>query len=913
MYLRILAVSGAAALIAAGVASLAPEGPGVQLLVRAGRQRPARGGRRLRPPPDRRGAPGAIRVNRRVNPLLLLLCFLSGATALAYELVFTKLLATIFGTTAYATATVLASFMGGLALGSGLISRWADRSRRPLRLYAAIEFLIAAYMLAVPALMAAVQAGYVGLNRVEPLSLTELNLVRFLLGGAVVLVPTTLMGATLPLLARSLARVGQGSGAAVAWLYSVNTFGAATGTLAANYLFLPWTGIYGALAAGAVANLFVGLRALRFDRTAAAWQPAAPSIGPARPHAPERARDRVFLVAAFLTGLVAFAFEVVWTHLLGVVVGTSVYAFGDMLLALLVGIASGSLWIARHPAPPDVQASRLARCQLGIGLAVVLAIPLWDHLPIFFKLVGYILPGFYLREAVRLAASLVVMAAPAVLMGVSFPLLIESLGGGERRIGRRVGSAYALNTLGAIAGSTLAGFLVLPALGSRLTMLCAAALSVLNGLGLLWLSGAADRRTRLRWTIAAPAALLLGGWAFPAWNYEALLSGYNVYFRGTSRPSRIIFVQEDVHGGITSVTQYPGDERELRTNGKFQGNNRSQMKAQLGFALIPGILARGHDRAAVIGLGTGVTAATLGRFPFRRIDIAELAPGIVAAAKRYFADLNGRILDDPRIHLHLEDGRNMLLLDATARYDLITAEITSIWFAGAGNLYSREFFELARARLAPGGVLQQWVQFHHIDPLDILRILNTVRQVFTHVTLWWNGSQGMIVASMEPIRADYAAVMRLATPAAMGPALDSLPLRHPLALFGDLLLDEAQVDSALGLLRGIIGPTLTKRLFISSDMLPWIEYSTPRANAQVIQYGATLKFFENFAAHRPPPIDGIPSETERDLIYGLAALRRGNLGNALRLLERVAPARPGDLALSALIADLRRRVEAHPL
>jgi spermidine synthase len=337
------------------------------------------------------------------------------------------------------------------------------------------------------------------------------------------------------------------------------------------------------------------------------------------------------------------------------------------------------------------------------------------------------------------------------------------------------------------------------------------------------------------------------------------------------------------------------------------------MEAQRGFALVPALVAHHYDRAAVIGLGTGVTAATLARFPFRQIDIAELAPGIVGAARGYFADINFGVLDDARVRLHLEDGRNMLLLEEGARYDVITVELTSIWFAGAANLYSREFFELVRARLAPGGIFQQWVQFHHISPLDILRVLNTARQVFPHVTLWWNGSQGMLVASLEPIRADYASVARVTPPAAMGPVLDSLPLRQPLALFGDLLLDEAQVDSAIAFVSSRIGPMLTRNFFVSSDLLPWLEYSTPRGNAVALEYGAALKFFQNYDARRPPPIEGIPDATERDFVYGLAALRKGNLGNALRLLEPVSAARPADRSLAALVADLRRRVEARPL
>lgn len=848
----------------------------------------------------------------RREPVLLLF-FLSGLSGLGYEVVFTKLLATVFGNTAYATATVLAAFMGGLALGSAVISRFADRTRRPLQVYAAIEIGIAVYMLAVPFLLELVQAAYVGWNRAAPRSTAELTLFRFLLGGAVVVLPTTLMGATLPLLARHFARLGRGTGTTVARLYALNTFGAAAGAFASNYLLLPWTGIYGALAGGAAVNLYVGIRALGLDRGVGEVAPSAPAVEPEAAASPLLNRDGLILVLALLTGLVAFTYEVVWTHLLSVVVGTSVYAFGDMLVALLLGIAAGSLWIARHPAAPAVQARRLALCQLGIGLAVVLTIPLWDRLPFLFKFTGFLAPGFYAREAIRVTASLAVMAVPAVLMGVSFPLLIDALKGGPARLGRRVGAAYALNTLGAIAGSTLTGFLILPALGSRLTLLLAAAVSTLIGLLLLWLPGAERSPARMRWTLAAPAAVLVALLWFPEWNYRVLLAGYNVHFRGSARPPEVVFVHEDVHGGITSVTRGASGELELKTNGKFQGSTTQEMRAQQGFALAPAILARRFERAAVIGLGTGVTAATIGRFPFKRIDIAELAPGIVMAARTWFGDFNHRILDDPRVQLRIEDGRNMLLLDEDARYDVITAELTSIWFAGAASLYSREFFELARDRLAPGGVLQNWVQFHHIDPLDILRILNTARQVFPHVTLWWNGRQGMLVASMEPIRADYGTVMATATPAAMGPALDSLPLQHPLALLGDLLLDDAQVDSVLGVMRRLIGRTLADRVFVSTDMYPWLEYSTPRGNAQLIQYGAAVKFFENFAAHRAPPIVGIPDSTERDFVYGLAAVRRGNLGNGLRLLERVAAVRPGDRALQAFVAELRRRVEERPI
>ena len=245
---------------------------------------------------------------RPLDRRLLTLFFLSGVAGLAYELIFSKLLGYIFGTTAYATATVLASFMAGLAVGSAVISRFADRLRRPLRVYALLELGIGLYMLAVPALMDAVRAGYVGLNQARPLTLAELNLVRFLLGGAVAILPSALMGATLPLLARHFVRIGQRTGAIIARLYATNTFGAAAGTLVANYLLLPWVGIYGAIGAGVLVNLLVGVRALRLDREAGGTDPGALGMDPTESVQPASGRDRLLLLVACLTGLLAFAY-----------------------------------------------------------------------------------------------------------------------------------------------------------------------------------------------------------------------------------------------------------------------------------------------------------------------------------------------------------------------------------------------------------------------------------------------------------------------------------------------------------------------------------------------------------------------------------------------------------------------------
>jgi spermidine synthase len=244
-----------------------------------------------------------------------------------------------------------------------------------------------------------------------------------------------------------------------------------------------------------------------------------------------------------------------------------------------------------------------------------------------------------------------------------------------------------------------------------------------------------------------------------------------------------IFHDESVQGGLTTVErrtiQTPHETtavRTLYTNGKFEGDDAAegQMNAQFGFAAIPSLFANHFDRALLIGLGTGHSVAALKHLGYREIDIAEFAPGIVAAARQSFAHLNEGILDDPHTRLFLEDGRNVLLVSRLRAYDLITIEITSIWFAGATNLYSREFYELARKRLKPDGVLQQRIQLHHIGPHEVACALATARAVFPYVGLWLYGGQGMMVASARPLVLNEARRSELAQRFRCAPLVDKL-------------------------------------------------------------------------------------------------------------------------------------------
>src|SRR6185369_9137626 len=279
----------------------------------------------------------------------------------------------------------------------------------------------------------------------------------------------------------------------------------------------------------------------------------------------------------------------------------------------------------------------------------------------------------------------------------------------------------------------------------------------------------------------------------PRWDLARLTAGTNVYFEGWDQPDEVPFVRDDIHGGVTTVTKLRGVYT-LYTNGKFQGNTGWEMKAQRFFAHYPSIFVSKFDQALIIGLGTGTTLGTIASYPWKRLELVEISPAIVEAADQYFKSVNGGSLHDPRLTLHLGDGRNFLLVEQR-RYDLISMELTSIWFSGAASLYSQEFYRLVQSHLAERGIFQQWVQLHHVRRKDFATIVHTLRSVFPHVALFYGGGQGILVASMQPLAASESRVVELEAHPAV---LANTPGQRPLmTLLDDILVADGDLDRFL--------------------------------------------------------------------------------------------------------------------
>ncbi len=781
--------------------------------------------------------------------------YISGFTGLMYEVIFSKELALAFGGMATSTYTVLTVYMGGMATGSWLGGMLISRTRRSgLAIYAACEFMIGIYCLMTPFLFTQIRNLYVVLAAGIAPDATSLIILRIVCGSLVLLVPTILMGMTLPVMVSELQRKNTGIGQAISKLYGANTLGAATGALLSGYFILPFLGVFKSIALSAAGSLLVAFFALRLDKQ---LEPA-PHSGQTTPHDTETNFPavspmiaRMCFLSLFITGCVTMLIEVNYMQLLGVVAGNSVYAFSLMLFSLLMGLGAGALVaksVLAKKLPTPLILTLLLLALAGVLLAGAFQ---WNSLPASFAAYGLstVQLNFSARESIRAITCWLMMFPPAVLIGACYPIALELALGARQpeNRSRLLGGAIGFNTLGNIAGTLLGGFLLIPALGMLKTIWISAALCLLSGL----LITAAARLFKNAAVLTAAALVMILFSIQPAgFNYTLLASGSNVYFAYRDNGT-VIDHAESLDGGLTAVStkddKQNGVIKTLLTNGKFQGNNalRGEMPAQLSFAVTPLLHTLARDNALVIGYGTGVSARAVKEAGFLQLDIVDLSRDLVTLANRHFGNINKNTSTQPGVTTFITDGRNFLLLQ-NKKYDLISMEITSIWFAGAASLYNQEFYELASGRLTEHGVLQQWIQIHHLSPVDLASILSTARTVFPIVNLYVIGGQGILIAEKTPdnIPPETAISLMRAKPGLMD-------------MFNEVNLDPSNLRDGL-----ILSSDDTNRLIksfanssdfvVSTDDNLFLEYSTPKGNAMdpVKSSNQLMGFLQHFSSQQ---------------------------------------------------------------
>jgi spermidine synthase len=778
----------------------------------------------------------------RATRVLLPLFFVSGATGLVYQTLWARQLHLVFGTSGFAIATVLAAFMAGLAAGGFAMARRADRVVRPLRIYALLELGIGVYALLFPHLLQLLTPIYLSLARALDLRPVGFGLVQFGLVATALVVPTALMGATLPVLARFATDRLAAAGDRVGVLYGVNTAGAVCGTWLAGFVLLPGLGLFATNVVAAVANLLLALAALGLDR----WSEGAESA-PVEDDLGDRADGRLgaprslwrlVVVVAGLAGFAALVYEVAWTRVLGLILGGSAYAFSVMLLAFLTGIAAGGVWGGR--VADRVLARRgvtgvlvtLALVEVGVaGLSFALMF-VFPELPYWYV---WLFDAFGARESSTLlwSASLLiaglVMTPPAVLMGAAFPLTVRVLVRRVDALGAPVGMVYGANTSGSVLGAFLAGFVLLPAAGLQGTILVAVGLNLLAAALLI---GAVRQGARRWWAVGglalalAVAALLVR----PPWDPMMMTAGLYKYVssfkdhsregirRYTMRSYELVFYEEGLSSVVTVVRNTGTGNLWLANNGKVDASSHKDMPTQLLLAAAPMQHTEGLEDALVIGLASGTTAGAIALADgLERLDIFELEPAVGRAAL-LFNPYNFRVLDDPRVVVHYNDGRNQLLLTPEHSYDLVVSEPPNPWISGVSNLFTREFFLLGKSRLRPGGVWAQWVQMYAMDRQDLGSMLTTFASVYDHVLVYATPARNdlVVVGSDRPLHPGPEAAERIWTRwPALGDQLSAVGIDGATDL---VALHQLDRDGALAFADG--AP-------INTDDNMRIEYSAP--------------------------------------------------------------------------------------
>jgi len=838
----------------------------------------------------------------RLRLALLALFALSGFSGLAYESVWSHYLKLMLGHAAYAQTLVLVVYMGGMSLGAWAASRSA-RWRDPLKAYALVEGAIGVSALLFHPLFVATDGWLhtallplLGAGATGDGGLLAVDLVRWGVGAALMLPQAILLGMTFPLMSAAVLRLDRERfGGSIASLYFTNCAGAALGVLITVFVLVPSLGLPGTLLVAGLLNLLVA-GAAWLAGAGARREPVAASAPQAGSSAP-----RLLLIAAAVTGLASFIYEIAWIRMLSLVLGSTMQSFELMLAAFLLGLALGGLWVRRR-ARDDQDPVRLAgMVQVAMGCFAVLTLPVYGAsfgwmqalLASLAKSDG----GYTLFLAGSHGLALAVMLPATVMAGMTLPLFTTAAlraGSGEAGIGR----IYALNTLGCILGALLAVHLLLPWIGTHGAVLLGAAADV--GLGLALLAtrrrdGAPVRELALAGAlgVAVLGAVLL------LYRPDPLALASGVFRTGQARQpaGTEVLSHRDGRTATVTVLREVDGAIAILTNGKTDASfapGVADPGADSVTMVLSGALPlalRPQARTAVnIGIGSGITTHTLlGARHLEAVDTVEIEREMVAGA-RLFGPASERAFSDPRSRIHIEDAKAWLAVRGE-RYDLIVSEPSNPWISGVASLFSREFYARIKPRLAPGGVLVQWLQLYSSDPQLVASVLAALGREFADYAVYATDDLNiLIVASDSPLGALDAAVFD-------EPALAALLAPIGVSSIGDL---EVRLVGRAARLRPLVAALGAP---VNSDYFPFLSINAPKA--QYLVHDASeltalrLQPFPlvGWLAGAPPRADWVPG-VPRYLRAASAARTAHELARALE--TRTAPA-------PHLVTDLRHR------
>lgn len=748
-----------------------------------------------------------------------IITFLSGFAGIFFETISNKVFSYFFGVTLVSTTVTISIFFLGLSVGSYFFTQLTSKAKSYISLYLINEAILSIFLFAYPSLY---ERGFTLLTLLAGQGSILLWPVKVFIMIILLFIPAFLMGGTIPLLFGILSRF-YSDDRYIPKYYGLNTLGATLGVIISSYFLFPSVGIAHSSYLACAINLCVFLLLFNYYKTTNGKELVLKKFQFSTLLSKEtgiKINDR-FLQLAFLSGFIVFAFEIIWFNLLALIIGNSVYAFAIMLATVLTGIGAGSYFVSTKKFEDRLTAFRNTQLLLVLHTSIMMFF--WDKLGGIFSSVGLFNPSFGIMELTRFFISFIVLLFPCLLIGISFPLIMQEYTQVKKSSSIAVGALYAVNSIGSMLGLIVGSFIFINYLGNKVGLNLVASFSLVS----IYIVLSMQHKVNKKWVFLLCIILIGRFFITPDWNILKMTGGQNIYFSGgNTEKDKIIFHKESTYSGIITLIEKSGIKT-LFTNGKFEGNNSTEILDQYLFSLIPAIFSENYNSAANLGLGVGGSLGAVTQFPYKHIDVIEISPEIIEVAQNHFSSVNFNGLKDKRVTTHLEDGR-IYFMGKKDKYDLITMESSSIWFSGSANLYSKEFYQIIRNSLTEGGVFQQWIQLHHISKYDIGRIIKTFKSYFKYPTLWIMGHQAIIVAKKNmPISIDYEKAIMLQNKIKVNKLLNKIGYNSIFNIFNHLTLSSENITELLNQL----GIEKSGDLETHTDMNPILEFSTPRGNS----------------------------------------------------------------------------------
>lgn len=765
--------------------------------------------------------------------LALFLFFFSGFSALIYEIIWSRLLMIAFGSTVEAISAVITAFMFGLALGSYFAGKHSDFIRRHLVAYGISEILIGIFSFALYYAIVSFPLLSTPFHWMHLRHDALFTVLTYLFNFILVALPTTLMGATLPLISKHYIRAKESAGLGVSLIYGINTLGAVSGTFLCGFFLIPSFGVWATNLIAVSISLTLGIVALAasykdkrkkvFDLTMI--KKSVDKFIPALEKS-----HRLLLFVFLLSGFASMAYEIIWTKMLVMIIGNSVYAFSAILTVFLAGLALGSFILARYVDRVNKPYILFAALEFMIFAYIAITLPFVDELPFVFQsLFNHYFNGFISIELITFAIIMLVVLVPTILMGATFPLVNKIMTTRLGLLGISVGGSYSANTVGGIFGTMIAGFYLIPNFGVQKSILLILSVNLFAGIALLTMSEKISSGMKTASILTAGILFAFYATWVPAWNMNYMNRGVYVYadwykenFKDTGAELRAFMDSKyklkwykEGRAGNVAVTDI-GGQLALQVNGKTEGSTGYEdMRTQTMVSTLPLMLKKNVPDVAIIGLGTGVTLGAAERFPVKQIDMLEVSEGVVEAS-HFFHEANHNALENKKVNLIMDDGRHHLTY-TKKKYDVIINEPSNPWITGVSNLFTREFFEITRKRLKPGGIMAQWVQLYSLDIQEIKILLKTFHEVFPNTSVWMYSPSDLIVLGSVEGPINHYSLIETAF--------------YDEVIYNDL--HKLNISSASDVLKGhLMGVNklelFTKDVAVNTDNFPTIEFEAPK-------------------------------------------------------------------------------------